>query len=164
MLFVVYYYVMKRNKLTPADEKAIAHLKNGSSQSPWDSSYADWIRILRNYLRMTQVELAQRAKIQQSHLAGIESGKTDPRISTVRRLYEALSCRLSLEPKPKQPIDDVLRDRARAVALKRLNQSSGTMALENQAPDAETFQRMLEKQTDEILADRGNRLWEKPGD
>lgn len=158
MLFDVYNYAMKRNRLTPTDEDAIARLKSGSPQALWDSSCADWIRILRTYLRMTQVELAKRAKIQQSHLAGIESGKTDPRISTVRRLYEALSCRLSLEPKPIKPIEEILRGRARAVALKRLKQSAGTMALEDQAPEAETFRRMLENQTDEILADRGNRL------
>lgn len=161
MLFVLYNDGVKRKKLTPTDEDAIARLKSGLPQSPWDSSCADWIRILRHYLRMTQVELALRAKIQQSHLAGIESGKTDPRISTVRRLYEALSCRLSLEPKPIKPIEEILRGRARAVALKRLTQSAGTMALEGQAPEAEMFRRMLEKQTDEILADRGNRLWEK---
>lgn len=156
---------MKKKGLTPTDEDALALLKSGPPQSPpWDSSCADWIRILRTYLRMTQVELAARAKIQQSHLAGIESGKTDPRVSTVRRIYEALSCRLSLEPKPINPIEEILRGRARAVALKRLNQSAGTMALEEQAPEANTFRRMLENQTDEILADRGNRLWEKPGE
>lgn len=158
MLFNIYNSFMKRNRLTPTDEDAIARLRGGSPQSPWDSSCADWIRILRTYLRMTQMELAERAKIQQSHLAGIESGKTDPRISTVRRLYEALSCRLSLEPKPIEPIEEILRGRARAVALNRLKQSAGTMALEDQAPEADTFRRMLETQTDEILADRGNRL------
>lgn len=163
MLFKTYTNSMMKKKLTPTDEDAIARLNSRSPQSPWDSSCADWIRILRTYLRMTQVELAQRAKIQQSHLAGIESGKTDPRISTVRRLYEALSCRLSLEPKPTKPIEEILRGRARAVALKRLKQTAGTMALEDQAPEADTFRRMLENKTDEILADRGNRLWDKSG-
>jgi transcriptional regulator with XRE-family HTH domain len=113
---------------------------------------------------MTQVELAQRAKIQQSHLAGIESGKTDPRVSTVRRLYEAMSCHLSLEPKPTEPIEEILRGRARAVALTRLKQSAGTMALEDQAPGPDVFKRILEIKTDEILADRRNRLWNEGSD
>ena len=149
---------MSKKRLTPTDEIAIARLERGTPRSTWDSSCGEWIRILRTYLRMTQVELAQRAKIQQSHLAGIESGKTDPRVGTVKRLYEAMSCRLSLEPKTIKPIEDILRGRARAVALKRLKQSAGTMALEDQAPDPEVFKRILERQTNEILADRRNRL------
>jgi transcriptional regulator with XRE-family HTH domain len=152
---------VKRKRLTPTDEAALAHL-DSSPTPPWDSSAGDWIRILRTRLRMTQTELAARAGITQSHLVGIESGKTDPRLSTVKRLYEALSCRLSLQPKPLKPVDEILRGRARSMALKRLKQSAGSMALEGQAPEADMFRRVLESQTDEILADRRNRLWEKP--
>jgi hypothetical protein len=38
------------------------------------------------------------------------------------------------------------------------------MALEDQAPDPEVFKRILERQTDEILADRRNRLGIKNGE
>lgn len=153
---------MKRNKLTPIDEEAIQWLDTSAKGSPREFSFSDWIRIIRTYLRMTQVELAARAKVPQSFVAAIESGRKDPRVSTVKRLYEALSCRLPMEPKPDKPIGEILRGRARSVALKRLKQSAGSMALENQAPEADTFRRMLEKQTDEVLADRRNRFWEKP--
>ena len=153
---------MKRKPLTPTDERAIARLESTPIHSLWDSSYGDWIRIVRTYLRMTQMELAERAGVPQSHLVAIESGKIDPRVSTLKRIYEAMSCRLSLEPKPVEPIGEILRGRARSVALKRLKQSAGTMALENQAPEVDAFRQMLEKQTDEILADRRNRFWEKP--
>lgn len=129
-----------------------------------EPSPGDWIRILRDSLRMTQAELARRAKITQPHLAGIESGKTDPQISTLRRIFDAMSCDLVIEPRPRQPIKEVLRGRARSVALKRLKQSMGTMALEHQAPDADVFKHLLEKRTDEILLDRREKLWQQPAD
>jgi transcriptional regulator with XRE-family HTH domain len=113
---------------------------------------------------MTQAELASRAKITQPHLASIESGKTDPQISTLRRIFDAMSCDLVLEPRPRKAIKEVLRGRARSVALKRLKQSMGTMALEHQAPEADAFKQLLEKRTDEILTDRREKLWQQPAD
>jgi transcriptional regulator with XRE-family HTH domain len=110
---------------------------------------------------MSQTELAARANIPQSHLAGIESGKFDPQISTLKRIYEGLSCDLIVKPRPRKPLDEVLRDRARSIALKRLKRAMGTMALENQAPDRGVFLQLLEKRTDEILNDRRERLWNK---
>jgi hypothetical protein len=38
----------------------------------------------------------------------------------------------------------------------------GTMALEHQAPEADVFRQLLEKRTDEILADRREKLWQQP--
>jgi predicted DNA-binding mobile mystery protein A len=127
-----------------------------------EPSPGDWIRILRDSLRMTQTELASRAKITQPHLVGIESGKTDPQISTVKRIFEAMSCDLVLEPRPRKPIKELLRGRARSIALKRLKQSMGTMALEQQAPEADVFKQLLEKRTDDILTDRREKLWQQP--
>lgn len=124
-----------------------------------EPAHGEWIRILRSYLRMTQVELSKRAKIAQSHLAAIEKGKIDPQVGTIRRIFNAMSCDLVIRPAPAKPLGEVLRGRARGVALKRLKQTMGSMALEKQAPDPEMFRQLLEKRTDEILADKRGRLW-----
>lgn len=154
---------MAQRRLNIVDEMAATRL--APSETPqYEPSFGDWIRIVRDSLRMTQAELASRAKITQPHLAGIESGKTDPQISTVKRIFAAMSCDLVLEPRPRKAIKEVLRGRARGVALQRLKQSMGTMALERQAPDAEVFRQLLEKRTDEILADRREKLWQQPSD
>jgi predicted DNA-binding mobile mystery protein A len=152
---------MKRGSLNIIDDMALARLRDfpASESTTWNLSHADWIKTLRSYLRMTQAELAKRAKISQPHLAAIESGKIDPQVSTLRRIYQGLSCDLVVEPRPKKPIEEMLRGRARAVALKRLKQAAGTMALEDQAPDREVFLKLLEKRTDEIIKDPHERLW-----
>lgn len=152
---------MKKSKLNIVDDKALSLLRTVSPSTSWIPSHADWIRILRSYLRMTQEELAHRAGITQANLVKIESGKTNPRVDTLRRIFEGLSCDLLIEPRPQKPIDELLRGRARSIALKRLKQAMGTMALENQAPGSEAFLQLLEKRTDEILQDPSERLWNK---
>jgi len=85
-------------------------------------------------------------------------------VSTLQRIYKGLSCNLSVEPRPQKSLEEILRGRARAIALKRLKKTMGTMALEGQAPEKEIFQKLLEKRTDEILRDPRERLWRKDND
>lgn len=83
---------MKRKLVTILDDIALSRLTVDPSTEASHRVPGDWIRILRNYLRMTQSELAQRAHITQPNLAAIESGKVDPQLGTLRRIYEGLSC------------------------------------------------------------------------
>lgn len=149
---------MKRPLITILDDIALSRLTVAPRTEVSHRSPGDWIRILRHYLRMTQSELAQRAHITQPNLAAIEAGKVDPQLGTLRRIYEGLSCTLSIEPRPNKPLEDILRGRARTVALKRLKQTMGTMALERQAPEEETFRQLLEKNTDNILRSPRKRI------
>ena len=155
---------MRRKPITIIDDIALSKLRVDLSSENQNLKPGDWIRLLRTYLRMTQAELAKRANITQANLVAIESGKADPRVSTLQRIYKALSSNLSLEPIPKKPLEEMLRGRARAIALKRLKKTMGTMAMEEQAPDKEIFRKLLEKRTDEILRDPRERLWSKDHD
>lgn len=143
------------------DEIALSKLQTERESQYENPPYAEWIRILRRYLRMTQAELAERCRISQPHLAAIESGKTDPQITTLKKIFQGLSCDTDIVPRPQKPLAEVLRGRARSLALKRLKQTMGTMSLEEQAPEKDAFRLLLEKRTDEILNDPRERLWQK---
>lgn len=145
---------MKRKPSTIIDDIALSHLQVQDVTEPSNRTPGDWIRILRNRLRMTQTELAKRAHITQPNLAAIESGRVDPQVGTLRRIYQGLWCDLNVEPRLEKPLEELLRGRARTVALKHLKHTMGTMALEDQAPDKEIFRRLLEKRTDDILRSR----------
>ena len=151
---------MRKHRLNIIDDIALSRLQPKVQDRFTDRSHGEWIRALRGYLRMTQRDLARRANISQPHLAGIESGKIDPQVSTLRRIWEGLSCDLIVEPRPRKPLKDVLRGQARSLALERLKQTMGTMALENQAPDEDVFRQLLEKRTDDILKDERERIWQ----
>ena len=150
---------MKKKHATIVDDIALSKLKVNSAPDDHNLKQRDWIRLLRNYLRMTQAELAERAKITQAALVAIESGKVDPRVGTLQRIYQGLTCQLSVEPHPQKPLEEVLRGRARAIALKRLKKTMGTMALEEQAPEKEMFKKLLEKRTNNILYNPREKLW-----
>ena len=160
--------MMQKSRLKLLEEMALSTLsapqKSQERKRPWEPKYGDWVRIVRNSLRMTQAELARRAGVNQANLVDIEKGKTDPRLSTLRKIFDALSCDLLVEPCPRQPLNEIIRGKARSVAIRRLKQSMGTMALENQAPDADVFKALLERRTDEILNDRREHLWRNGDD
>ncbi len=149
---------MKHKFITVLDDITLSGLTVWSSRNKSKLIAGDWIRLLRSRLRMTQAELARRAHITQPNLAAIESGKVDPQVGTLRRIYEGLGCELNLEPLLHKPLEELVRDRARAVALTRLKQTMGTMALEDQAPDKDTFRQLLEKRTDDLLRSPRKRL------
>ena len=152
---------MKRERLNIVDEMALSRLPVLRDRPIFKPSHSDWIRIIRHSLRMTQAELARRAGVTQPHLNGIERGKIDPQVSTLKRIFQALSCELVIEPRPIRPIQESLRTQARSLALKRLKRSMGTMALEQQAPEADVFRQLLEKRTDEILSNPSENLWSR---
>ena len=56
---------------------------------------------------------------------------------------------------------ELLHWRAKYSLDERLKKTMGTMALEEQAPGKEIFNKLLEKRTDEILSDPRERLWLK---
>jgi predicted DNA-binding mobile mystery protein A len=155
---------MRKKTTTIVDDIALSKLKVNPSPEDPSLKPSDWVRLLRTYLRMTQAELANRANITRANLVAIESGKVDPRVSTLQRIYQGLYCHLSVEPRPQKPLEDILRGRARAVALKRLKKTMGTMALEEQAPEKEMFKKLLEKRTDDILRDPREKLWRQDHD
>jgi len=151
----------KPRRLNILEDMAISKLQASEKEggTTWEPNYGDWIRIVRNFLRMTQDDLAQRVGIAQPNLADIESGKGDPQLSTIRKIFDAMSCDVALNPRPRKPLKEILRGKARSVALERLKQSMGTMALEGQAPGTDVFHALLEKRTDEILNDKREKLW-----
>lgn len=152
---------MNRKYFDLIEKRALIQLQTKEGKEDGNFPFNEWIRLLRKYFRMTQSELAQRANIPQSHIVKIEGGKADVQISTLEKIFKAISCELIIRPKPQKPIDEILRGRARSIALQRLKQSMGTMALEGQAAKADTFRELLEKKTDEILSDPREKLWKK---
>lgn len=68
------------------------------------------LRAVRSALRMSQAQLARRAGIGQGHIMKIETGKLDPRLSTLRRLYDAMFCDLLVAPLPRKRPTEALAE------------------------------------------------------
>jgi len=69
------------------------------------------VRALRSKLKMSQADLARRARMPQAQVARIESGRGDVQLGTLRRLFDAMFCDLLVLPRPRRRPGDALAER-----------------------------------------------------
>ena len=123
-----------------------------------------WIRALRDALGMTATQLANRIGVSQPRIAVLEKAEISGNVTltTLRQAAEGLGCTLMYAFVPNEPLDDMLRDRARAVADKQLARTHHTMKLENQALEPAELKTERERLVDELLRGDLRRLWDAP--
>ena len=118
-----------------------------------------WIRAIRQSLGMSAAQLADRLGIKQPSVVALEQSETKGTIelATLRRAAEALNCTLVYALIPNKPLEAMVRDRARAVALSRLSPIEHSMRLEDQGVSA----KISEAQLDEMVRTMSpSRLWD----
>lgn len=123
-----------------------------------------WVKAIREALGMTTAQLAARIGVAQPRVAELEKAEAEGKITmrSLERAAEAMGCRLVYVLVPEQPLSDVVRARARALAEQQLASVEQTMRLEAQAVgDKRAHDRALEALTTELLQ-RPARLWDSP--
>ncbi|MBI5630100.1 MAG: helix-turn-helix transcriptional regulator [Elusimicrobia bacterium] len=83
-----------------------------------------WVRTLRLALHMTQRQLAARAGISQAHLALIESGRSEPRLSHLRKVFDAIYCDMIVLPIPRKRIAAIIAEKTLGIPTRRMWDSS----------------------------------------
>ena len=75
-----------------------------------------WIKAVRGSLGMSTAQLAKRLKIKQPSVIAFERSEARGTIevSTLRRVAQALDCTLVYALIPNRPLEDIVRDRAKA--------------------------------------------------
>lgn len=122
-----------------------------------------WVRAIREALGMTNVQLAKRLGIKAPQsvedMQEYEASGTI-KLKTLRKLAEALGCRLVYVIVPPKPLEEMRQDRARVVAGRRLQRVAHSMKLEAQGVSDPEEARELERLVQELLAGNPKRLWE----
>lgn len=119
-----------------------------------------WIKAIREALGMTTGQYAKRLGVSQPRVAALEKAEADGVVTlkTLRQAAEALDCDFVYALVPRKPLDQVVKDRARAVAERQLALTDQTMRLENQAVSKARMARARDELAAELL--RGDRrLW-----
>jgi len=116
-----------------------------------------WIKAIRESLGMTTAQLAQRLGIKQPSVVAMEQSEAKGTIAlaTLRRVAEALDCRLVYAFVPKTTLELAVRERARAFARGRRTPVEHSMLLENQ----KVAERDFETRLDEIVRETNPRLF-----
>jgi predicted DNA-binding mobile mystery protein A len=109
---------------------------------------------------MSTAQLARRAGVRQPSIVALEQSEAldTIEIKTLRRIAEALDCKLIYALVPNKPLEQTVRERARLFARRRLDPIEHSMALEDQkVPRKET-----EALIDEIIRETNpRRLWDE---
>lgn len=120
-----------------------------------------WIRAIRDALGMTATDLGRRMGVSQAAVAQFEKAEKDGSITlkSLRSAAEALDCTLVYALVPRQPLEDLMRNRASVLADQQLARTHHTMSLENQALLPDDLKAERARLIEDILRDDPSRLW-----
>lgn len=121
-----------------------------------------WIRTIREALGMTRVQLAKRLNVKPQTLADLEAYEATGKITleSLNKLAKALDCRVVYAVIPSKPLGEARRDRARALARRRLERASHSMKMEAQGVGAREEKRQLKRIVEELLNGNPKKLWD----
>ena len=121
-----------------------------------------WIRAIQEALGVTNVQLAKQLKLKPQTIEDMQHNEVSGaiKLQTLRKLAEALGCRVVYAVVPLKPLDEIRRDRAYAIARRQLSPVSHSMKLEAQGISDTEEQRALERLVEELLNGNPKKLWE----
>lgn len=118
-----------------------------------------WVRAIRDALGMSGAQLGRRLDMTPQGVLAMERSEAHGKaqLDTLRRAAEAMDCVLIYAIVPRTSLDQMVEQRARALALEALGRVSHSMALEDQQVD-----RDLEERISSFIANglRERDLWE----
>jgi predicted DNA-binding mobile mystery protein A len=118
-----------------------------------------WIRAIRDAIGMSGPQLARRLGVTPQNVEQVEKSEVTGTIqlSTLRRFAEALDATVVYALVPNTSLEDIVRTRARQLALKALGRVSHTMRLEDQATGTSDLEALVDEYIRDHLNDRD--LW-----
>jgi predicted DNA-binding mobile mystery protein A len=121
-----------------------------------------WIKALREALGMSTAQLGRRMEISQPGVVMLEQSEAlgTIKLETLQRAAAAMNCQLVYALVPNQPLETMVRDRARLIARQHLGTVEHSMRLENQGvEDRAACDQQLDAVTGKI---DGRNLWDEP--
>jgi len=139
-------------------DKRLINIKNIDAQRP----PRGWVKAIRESLGMTTAQLGRKLDVSQPRIIKIEQSEIKGTITlgSLERVAQALDCRVVYALVPRTSLEDVIGERARQKAKKRLESTSHTMALEAQRPEPDDEAEQLKRLANNLIQKGGSSLWE----
>ncbi len=145
-------------------EQIAEKFKSMDKVPEWLQNYPEFryqIKTLREALGMTQKQLSFKVKRTIRSIRQIENGEAIPKITTLKKIAEALNTELTISLIPRQNIIDLLDNLAKNKAKELISISEVSSTLEVQSPSKTESKRQIENLKNEILKKRRSILWTK---
>ncbi|MEX1198315.1 MAG: mobile mystery protein A [Pseudohongiellaceae bacterium] len=122
-----------------------------------------WIKAIREALGMTTAQFAGRMGFSQPRAVEVERGEKEGAITldTLERAAHALDCKLVYAFVPRKPLQELVLERARRVARRRLSVTGHHMVLEAQSVSHEDEKEQFEQLVRQIAEKAGSELWKE---
>jgi len=120
-----------------------------------------WIKTIREALAMTSKDLASRVGVNQSRIIHMEQAEVDGniKISTMKKIADALEMDFVYALVPRTSLNEMVREQAKKLALKKIERLDHTMRLEMQELSSEEKEKALKDMIDRILIDELKDFW-----
>jgi predicted DNA-binding mobile mystery protein A len=108
---------------------------------------------------MPRVELARRLGVSGQAIAGLEASEADGsiRLDSLRRVAEALDCKLIYALVPNASLDEIVDRQAHEIARRHVGRVQHTMLLEDQRGGDEDAERLIDELAEQ--AKQSPALW-----
>jgi len=121
-----------------------------------------WVRSIRYALGMTAAQLGRRLGVTPQAVLDTEKREAsgDVTLTQLRKTADALDCELFYALIPRGSLAEMVRERARKVAIEEVEELSHSMALENQQTDSSFKEKRVEAEMQRLLHEkRRSSLW-----
>ena len=121
-----------------------------------------WLSTIREALGMSKTQFSRRLGLSPAGVSKIEEREREKSITlaSLNQAAQALNCQLHYILIPNEPLDDMVKNRAKEKAQRILERVSHTMALENQCTSAEEISHQVEELASELLITSPSKLWD----
>jgi predicted DNA-binding mobile mystery protein A len=121
-----------------------------------------WIRAIQQALGVTNRQLAKRLHLTPQTIEDMQEyeAKETIKLQTLRKLAQALDCRLVYAVVPSKSLEEMRLEQARKVARRQLKPVAHSMTLEAQGVSDTDQQSELDRLVQKLLAGNPRKLWE----
>ena len=122
-----------------------------------------WVHAIREALGMSNRQLAERVGVDATQsvedMQEYEVRGTI-KLQTLRKVADALECDVVYALIPREPLEEIRRERAKIVARRTLNRVAHSMRLEDQGVSKKTEDAEFNRRVEKLLVGRPRDLWD----
>jgi transcriptional regulator with XRE-family HTH domain len=122
-------------------------------------SIAMQVKTLRQFIGMTQLQLAKRVGVDSRIIRRIENEEIGPNVSLINKIAKAMNCELRVTLIPREDVLKYLNRLAQVKAEKIVKSSVANAAIEMQRPSLSVIKQQITTVKQDILKNKRQSLW-----
>ncbi|MEZ0542537.1 mobile mystery protein A [Fibrella arboris] len=151
--------------MTYWDKKLIREQLDKRLKTQFSALYTDigWIKSIREALGMSTQQLAKRVGIDQSRISRLEHAEIDGdlKLSSLKKIAEGFKMQFVYGFVSKDSLEEMVKEQARKIALRRMAKVNHTMRLEEQELTNDEKAKSFDDLVQRILIENPKDFWDQ---